>query len=448
VKRLFGTDGIRGVAGSSPLDPPTVRRFGAALAAVTCERHADRPCRVVLGRDTRESGPWLRDAVIEGLVAAGGTAVDAGVISTPGLAWIVAHEDFDAGVMISASHNPFADNGLKVFDHSGFKLSDDLERRVEALILDGHALPARAGGGHRTDEGLTRRYVEHLSRLLPQGGRLSGLTITLDCANGSACRIAPEVFRGHGAVVAVTGCAPDGRNINLDCGSLHLDALAREVRRQGSDLGIAFDGDADRALAVDRRGRVADGDHILYLTGLRLQREGRLGGGAVVATIMSNLWLEQRLAAEGLTLHRAPVGDKYVLDRMIAEGAMLGGEQSGHVIFREHATTGDGILTGLLLADTLVEQGLTLDRLLDSIQPFPQVHKTIRVRHKPDLRVHARVGPAVAAVEQALSGSGRVVLRYSGTEPVARVMVEGPDAAAVAAHAERLAALIERELGG
>ncbi len=269
--------------------------------------------------------------------------------------------------------------------------------------------------------------------------------MALDCANGSACAFAPDVFRHHGAEVTVIGDAPDGKNINLDCGSLHLHRLARAVQDSASDLGIAFDGDADRALAVDRTGRTADGDHILYITARWLQHQGRLRGDAVVATIMSNLWLEKRLAGAGIRLHRTSVGDKYVMERMLDDDLVLGGEQSGHLIFRDHANTGDGILTGLLLA--ALQKQRPLGEFLDKITPFPQVQINVGVRMKPDLRQHPEVGPAVAEVERALADTGRVVLRYSGTEPVARIMVEGLDARAVRAHAERLARIVDGELG-
>lgn len=448
MKKLFGTDGIRAVAGEYPLDRPTVLRFGAALAEVL-EREYGRPCRVALGRDTRESGIWLRDAVARGLSARGATAIDAGAITTPGLAHVLEGGGFDAGVMISASHNPFQDNGLKVFGRGGFKLSDDLERRVERRILDdAFAEPADEGSDVPEDPGLVRDYVAHLERALSPVGRLAGLRVAMDCANGAACAIAPEVFRHHGADVVTIGDAPDGKNINLDCGSLHLDGLGRVVRENGCDLGVAFDGDADRCLAVDRKGRPVDGDYILYLAGRHLHRLGRLRGDAIVATIMSNLWLEQRLGEHGIKLHRAPVGDKYVLEQMLESDLVLGGEQSGHVIFREKATTGDGILTGLLLLDALRDEEQSLEAILDSIEPCPQVQINVRVREKPDLREHAAVGPAVAGVERALRDSGRVVLRYSGTEPVARIMVEGTNAEAVRAHAEHLARVVEEALGG
>ncbi len=447
MKRLFGTDGIRGVAGEPPLDAPTVRRFGVALAEVLSEGVGRAP-RVVLGRDTRESGPWLSDAVAAGLASRGGAAVDAGVITTPGLAHVTRQAAFDAGVMISASHNPFRDNGLKVFDAQGAKLPDEQEHEIEVRILDrGAADPGEANGAAAPDASLGRDYIELLERSVGKRSRFKDVRLCLDCANGAAAGIAPEVFRFYGAAVETIGTEADGRNINLGCGSLHLEALGARVRDGGFDLGIAFDGDADRALAVDRRGRMVDGDHILYLTARRLKRHGTLRNDTVVATIMSNLWLEQRLRDEGIRMLRAPVGDKYVLERMIEEDAVLGGEQSGHVIFRHRATTGDGILTGLLLIDALLEEQRPLEQILDGITPCPQVLRNVRVREKPDLRRHSVIGPAVAAVEQALEGRGRVVLRYSGTEPLARVMVEGQDREPVERHATELVRIIEAELG-
>jgi phosphoglucosamine mutase len=383
-----------------------------------------------------------------GLAARGATAIDAGTITTPGLAFTLEHGSFDAGVMISASHNPFHDNGLKVFGQGGFKISDALERRIERRILDGEGqLPDDAGDSVPEDRELIRGYIEHLEQAIGPRGRLAGRKLVLDCANGSASGIAPGVFRHHGAEVVTISDAPDGKNINLNCGSLHLDRLANAVREHDCDAGIAFDGDADRCLAVDRRGRPVDGDYILYIVGRRLQQSGKLRGDAIVATIMSNLWLELRLAELGIELHRARVGDKYVLERMVEGDFVLGGEQSGHVIFREQATTGDGLLTALLLLDALADGDETLEQIVDSIEPCPQVQINVRVREKPDLRAHPAVGREISEVERALAGSGRVVLRYSGTEPLARIMVEGTNPETVRAHAQRLARVVEDAVG-
>jgi phosphoglucosamine mutase len=447
MKRLFGTDGIRAVAGEPPLDPSGVRKFGAALAEVL-QADGALPCRVVLGMDTRESGPWLRDAVAAGLVSRGAEAVDAGIITTPGLAFVLRAGSFNAGVMISASHNPYRDNGLKAFGDDGAKLSDEQEERIESLLLDrGLDDPADPSQPVQHDGTLLRRYTRFLESVIRTPGRFAGLRLLLDCGNGSACAVAPEVFSHHGAEVDTIGVEPDGKNINKDCGSLHLERMARKVIAGGYDIGLAFDGDADRCLAVDGKGRIVDGDHILYITGRRMKRADRLPGNSLVATIMSNFWLEELLGKEGVRLHRAPVGDKYVLERMISENLVLGGEQSGHIIFRDHAITGDGILTGLILIDTLLGEKESLAEIMDGIVPYPQLLINVRVREKPDLSSHPRIGPVVADVERALEGSGRLVLRYSGTEPVARVMIEGKDDDAVREHAERLADLIAQELG-
>ena len=445
MKQLFGTDGIRAVAGEYPLDAPTVRVFGRALAQVLSGR-LNRPPRVVIGRDTRASGSWLTRAVAQGLAAGGGTSVDAGVLPTPGLAFATRSGRFDAGVMISASHNPFEDNGLKVFGGDGMKIPDALEAKIEALILAKGPPPAEDGDSALPDGELSTRYVRELESFVPSG-RLSGLSLVLDCANGAASAVAPRIFRDLGAKVTTIGCDPDGRNINLDCGSLHLEGLAARVTAAGADMGLAFDGDADRCLAVDRTGRIVDGDHILFLVGRRLKREGRLRSDAIVATIMSNFWLEKRLADLGIRLHRAPVGDKYVLEAMIEGDIALGGEQSGHVIYRERSTTGDGILTGLLLLDTLRAEDEPLESILDGIVPFPQKLINVRVKEKPDLRAHPQIGPVVSQAERELDGRGRVVLRYSGTEPLARVMVEADDENLVSGVAERLAGAIRERIG-
>jgi len=446
MKRLFGTDGIRAVAGESPLDPPTVRIFGAALADVLATARS-RPARVVLGRDTRQSGPWLRDAVAAGLTSRGSEAIDAGVITTPGLAYAVRTGDFDAGVMISASHNPYQDNGLKTFGPTGFKLSDELEEKIEIQMLDRGMTDPGEGPAVPSDDGLLGQYVALLDHALPDHNRFQGTHLILDCANGAASDIAPDLFRRYGAKIESLGTSPDGKNINLECGSLHLDKLAATVRQRGCDMGLAFDGDADRCLAVDSRGRVIDGDHILFIVGRNLKRRGELPGDGLVATIMSNYWLQDRLGAEGITLHRASVGDKYVLEKMLDEDLVLGGEQSGHVIFREFATTGDGILTGLLLLNMLIDESESLETIVDGIVPYPQVLLNVRVTDKPDLRKHSEIGPVVREIEQELNDSGRVVLRYSGTEPLTRVMVEGKDAVRVREHAERLAGVIRETIG-
>lgn len=446
-KRLFGTDGIRGKAGEPPLDRATAGRFGRALAEVLTETDPGHT-EVLLARDTRESGLWLRDAVSDGLRAGGLQPVDIGILPTPGLAWLTESGRAAAGVMISASHNPFEDNGLKVFGREGMKIPDRLEKIIEDHILDPETQdPATGAETPFLDEDAAHRYVAHLSSALAGDHGLKGVKLVLDAGNGAAATWAPEIYRSFGIEVTAIGCAPNGRNINLDCGSLHLDSLAERVRAENADIGLAFDGDADRCLAVDARGRAVDGDYTLYLLARHLKRKNELTGDTVVATIMSNLWLEQEFAAEGIRLLRAQVGDKYVLEMMLEQQGVLGGEQSGHIIYRRAATTGDGMLTGLLLLRSLVDEGRSLADVRDSIQPCPQLLINIAVREKPDLRTHPTIGPQVSRVEQALEGTGRVILRYSGTEKKARVMVEGPDPDLIRDLAGSLVRSIEDSLG-
>jgi phosphoglucosamine mutase len=299
----------------------------------------------------------------------------------------------------------------------------------------------------RKDGMLLRHYIDHLENVLASPERLNGIHLLLDCANGSASGIAPEVFRHYGAKVTSIGDAPDGRNINLGCGSTHLDLLAARIADSDADLGLAFDGDADRCLAIDRKGRIIDGDHILYIAGRNLNRRGELRGNAVVATIMSNFWLEERLREEGIEVYRTPVGDKYVLERMVADGFVLGGEQSGHMIFLKHGSAGDGILTGLLLLDLLRDEEQPLERIIDEIEPYPQLLINVKVKEKPNLHLHPEIGPAATAIESELEGIGRLVMRYSGTEPLVRVMIEGKDAKLVSGLAERMADVIRSTIG-
>jgi len=474
MKRLFGTDGIRGMSGEFPLDPRTIASVGAALVRrlrapieAAAPGGAGLSPRILVGRDTRESGPWIQDAFVSGVIRAGGAAESAGVIPTPGLAYLTGRERFDAGVMISASHNPFRDNGIKIFGPEQIKLTDADERALEEDILREVSLIAaravrsgcapsevRAGAaGSRGDEdrGAAERflplYKDFLLESVSPGLSLSGLRIALDCANGAAASIAPALFAALGADVLATHAAPDGRNINEACGALHPEALARDVASSGADAGFAFDGDADRCLAVDRTGRILDGDFILYIEAQRLKARGLLRGDVVVATVMTNLWLEKRLREDGVRLLRTPVGDKYVLEAMLREGAVLGGEQSGHVIFLDRSRAGDGILTSLRIAEALVQDGLDLARLASGIERFPQVLLNVPVSSKPPLETHAEIGPAIRRAEEELAGDGRVLVRYSGTERLARVMVEGTDAARIESAARAIADTIREHIG-
>lgn len=443
ARQLFGTDGIRGVAGQYPLDAATAHALGVALGRWAKGQH-QKP-EVVIGMDTRESGPWLAAQVAGGLMEAGVATRFAGLITTPGVAYLTRTREFVAGVMISASHNPYQDNGIKVFDHSGFKLPDAQELALEQTMF---AL-LREGGGATpasltVDQGLDAAYVEFLASTM--GCRLDGLSVVIDCANGAACEIAEPLFSGLGAKVLSIGCAPDGRNINLDCGALHLDNLREEVARTGADLGIAFDGDADRCMMVARSGRLIDGDAVLLIVGSALKEKDALPGSIVVSTVMSNLGLERALKERGIELIRTQVGDKYVLEEMIKRGAVLGGEQSGHIIFTAHATTGDGILTALRVLEVIQASGKSLDELTARLEIYPQTLVNVRVARKRPMAELPAVQEEIRKAEADFNGKGRVLVRFSGTEALARVMVEGEDLDKVHAVAKRIADVIRTEM--
>ncbi len=452
MKRLFGTDGIRGVAGAFPLDETTVTRVGAALARIlAAAAPPGRPARILIGRDTRESGDWIERALASGARRGGASCAAAGVIPTPGVAYLARTAGFDAGVMISASHNLYRDNGIKIFSSSGYKLPDEREAAMEAMVLDGgaglpDAEPAPPPLPAARDD-LPGRYAAFLRESASPGMTFAGLKVVLDCANGASSLIAPRVFRDRGAEVSALFTEPDGRNINSGCGSLHPEALADAVRARGADLGAAFDGDADRTLLVSADGRVADGDVLMYQAAAQLKRQGRLPGDLVVTTVMSNLWLEKGLEALGIRLVRTQVGDKYVLEEMLRTGASLGGEQSGHIIFSDLATTGDGILTALRLVEILRSRRDTVAGWLAQVRAYPQVLLNVRVASRPDLESHPAIGAEAERVRRELGTSGRLLLRYSGTEPLARVMIEAADGAQVEALARRLADVIRREIG-
>ena len=446
AKRLFGTDGIRGVAGEFPLDAKTVHAVGAALGHWV-KQHSDKP-DVVIGIDTRESGPELAAAIAAALASTGARSFFAGVVTTPGIAYLTRTADFVAGVMISASHNPYMDNGIKVFGHTGYKLPDEEEHLLEEeifLLREQAAIPQPVS--LRVDESLAQRYLNHL---LSTSVPLSGLSVVVDCGNGAASPLAPRLLEALGATVHTIGCSPDGRNINLNCGALYPELLREQVLLRQADLGVAFDGDADRAMFVSHTGRVVDGDAVLLICGGAMLARGKLTGNGVpivVATVMSNLGLEKALAAHGIALVRTPVGDKYVLEEMLRRNAALGGEQSGHVIFREYATTGDGILTALRVLEIMKETGQNLDALTRELVVYPQRLVNIRVKAKRPLQELPLVQAEIRAAEAAFQDSGRVLVRFSGTETLARVMVEGADADQVEHFANRIAAAVRAELG-
>jgi len=440
--RLFGTDGVRGKAGAYPLDHPTVRRLGAALVRALPEGHP----RLLIGRDTRESGEWIERELAHGARACGADVMSAGVIPTPGVAYLTGSSDFTAGVVISASHNPFEDNGIKVFSGAGEKFTDDLERHVESIVADTSWSVPEGEADAVPGESLVNRYVEHLETIVADAGRLRGTRIGLDCANGATTRVAPRVFRELGFDVTTIGNEPDGRNINLECGSTHPQCLASLVVEQGLAFGVAFDGDGDRAIFVDERGRIVDGDAVLLICGMQLKGEGRLSGNTVVATVMSNIGLELALRAQGISLLRCQVGDRYVKDEMVRHGYTLGGEQSGHVIFSDYLFTGDGLGTALQMVRVMLTTGRTLGDLAAQLTTYPQVLVNVRVRERVDLKSVPGVEAAIRTVESRLAGQGRLLVRYSGTEPLLRIMLEGQHESEIRTWAEEIAAAVKTHL--
>jgi len=444
AKQLFGTDGIRGVAGEYPLDPQTIHAFGVALGedAAAAAPHPE----VLIGADTRESGRWIAEMAAGGLARAGAHVRYAGIVTTPGVAYLTRTGPFVAGVMISASHNPYLDNGIKVFGHSGFKLPDAEERTIESRTL---AIREQGNAPQPlslvAEESLDGAYLEFLASACAV--RFDGMKVAMDCGNGSAYLLAPALFRRLGAEVVAIGAEPDGRNINRGCGALHVENLAGTVARHGADFGVAFDGDADRAIFVSSTGKVVDGDGVLLACARALKAAGRLHGDVVVSTVMSNLGLEQALERGGIRMLRTPVGDKYVLEEMVRIGAVLGGEQSGHVIFREYATTGDGILTALRLFEIARQAGVGLDELTEDLRVLPQRLVNVRVRVRKDLAHTPSVVEEIRRAEDSFAGSGRVLVRFSGTEPLARVMVEGLDQERVERFSASIAEAIRKEMG-
>ena len=446
LTKLFGTDGIRGVAGEYPLDEPTVFLVGKALGRLLPEGPAHS---VLIGEDTRESSRWIAEAIAGGLREAGVEVRSAGVITTPGVAFLTRTDDFAAGVMISASHNPYQDNGIKIFGHSGYKLPDAVEHEIEAEIFRLSAEAGRPPARHKVDAHpeYARRYEDFLAGLMPKGRPLHGMRVVLDCGNGAASVLGPRVFARLGAQVVVMNAVPDGRNINLHCGSMHLEELQERVPKEGAAMGAAFDGDADRCLLVTATGEIVNGDGILLLTARRLKEHGRLNGDQVVATVMSNLGLQNALAREGIKMSRTAVGDKYVLEEMLKSGANLGGEQSGHVIFADDQTTGDGLLTALRVAQVMAESGRPLAELVMGMPVYPQVIHNVPVREKLPLETLLEVSAAIRKSQQELGDRGRVIVRYSGTETLVRIMVEAEDHAAVEAHVENITAAFIKDLG-
>ena len=445
AKELFGTDGIRGIPGTYPLDDQTLYWIGRSLGGYL--RVGNERPRVLIGMDTRESGPHIASEIAAGLAEDAIEPSFAGIITTPGVACLVRKEHFAAGVVISASHNPYHDNGVKLFAGSGMKFPDEIEEQLEIAILrhrDGR--PPKPAVRLTPDRALDEDYLAFLRGCVIQGANLSKLKLVLDCANGAASSLAPALFRSLGADVVAIHNQPDGRNINAGCGSLYPEELQSRVPAEHAALGVAFDGDADRAMFVSASGRVVDGDGVLLVSARYLRSVDKLRGTRIVSTTMANLGLEKVLSAEGLSLVRMPVGDRYVLEEMLRSGANLGGEQSGHVIFLDEATTGDGLLTALKIACAVSLRG-PLDDLVRDMKVFPQTIVNVKVRAKPPLESLPEVSRALDEATQALGASGRVVLRYSGTEPKARVMVEAERAEDVKDWSEKLAAALKSTIG-
>ena len=449
MKALFGTDGIRGEAGQFPLDSATVSAIGFSLASHLI-KDAEVP-EIVIGRDTRESGESIERALIAGASKAGAKCLSAGVITTPGVAYLTRALQASAGVVISASHNPYQDNGIKIFAPTGEKMDDSVERLIESDVFS-NASPALSETSQRSisptlGEILRQDYLNFLALKIARGLTLEGLTIVLDCANGASSTLAPAVFKRLGAKVIAINAAPDGQNINRDCGSLHIESLQERVVKERADLGVAFDGDADRSLFVDSEGNFVDGDATLWVLGTHLQSHGKLKDDVVVATVMSNIGLELAFGSAGIRLVRTDVGDKYVLDELLRLKASLGGEQSGHIIMPELSLAGDGLITALCLLRALRESQKTLAEMVVGFKRYPQILVNVRVRKKVPFAEIPSVKTEIDEVEALLSQKGRLLLRYSGTEPLARVMIEGENQFKIEGYAQKIAGAIEREIG-
>jgi phosphoglucosamine mutase len=456
TRRLFGTDGVRGVANVHPMTAEMALQLGRALAYLV--RSGPHRHRIVIGKDTRLSGYLLEQAIASGICSMGVDVMLCGPLPTPGIAFITESMRADAGVVISASHNPYQDNGIKFFSRDGFKLPDEMELRIERLVLgqpgdDGgtdafHALRPtanRIGKASRINDA-GGRYVVFLKALFPREMTLDGLTIVVDCAHGAAYKVAPLVFEELGAKVITLNARPDGKNINDACGAVHPQAMAKAVEKNGAQLGIALDGDADRVIVADEKGRVVDGDAIMAIVGRDLLRQRALAKKTVVATVMSNIGLERSLREVGGRVVRTQVGDRYVVEEMRRSGYNFGGEQSGHLLFLDHVTTGDGVCAALNVLAVMLREGRPVSELAGCFDPVPQVQLNLAVKEKRPLEGLPEVQKAIAAVERALGADGRVLVRYSGTEHKARVLVEGPDAKAIAGYADDIAAALKKAL--
>jgi phosphoglucosamine mutase len=455
-RKLFGTDGIRGVANLEPVTVETALKLGRAAAHVFTQRatprasHSSRPT-IVIGKDTRLSGYMLENALAAGVMSLGANVLFIGPLPTPGVAYITRSLRADAGIVLSASHNPYEDNGIKFFRHDGYKLDDAVERRIEQLVFSGEIESVRPTAGEigqakRIDDALGR-YVEFAKASYPKGMTLEGMHVALDCANGAAYKSSPCVLRELGARLTLDHHNPTGRNINAECGSTHPEEISRLVRSSGAAIGIAHDGDADRAILCDETGEIVDGDEILAIAAVDAIRRGELARNTLVATVMSNFGLDDCLRAHGGKVLRTAVGDRYVIEAMVRENLNIGGEQSGHMIFRDFGTTGDGLVSALQILRIVMETGKPLSELKKILVKYPQAQRNLRVNRKPPLAELPDVNLLVTEIERELEGRGRVLLRYSGTEPKVRLLIEGRDHAHINAQADRIAAALQSAIG-
>ncbi len=449
MRKLFGTDGVRGVANLEPMTSEIAMQLGRAAAHIFMRRAGRH--QVVIGKDTRLSGYMLESALTSGICSMGVDVLLVGPLPTPAIAFLTRSLRADAGVVISASHNPYQDNGIKFFSNEGFKLPDELEARIEQLIISDeikHLRPTAdaIGKAYRIGDA-EGRYIEFVKRSLPKDLDLQGIKLVVDCANGAAYKVAPAVLRELGAEIEVIANNPDGMNINDGCGAVHPERLQEAVRRNGAHIGIALDGDADRAIFVCEQGKIIDGDHVMAALGLDLQAQGQLACQTVVGTVMSNFGLELAMKKAGIQLMRTPVGDRYLMERMLADGYNFGGEQSGHFIFLDHNTTGDGLISALQILSLMKRTGRPLSELAKAMTAVPQILLNVRVKHKPDLNQIPDIQQAIKAAEATLNGSGRVLVRYSGTEALLRIMVEGERDSTIREVADRLAEIVRARIG-
>jgi len=454
-RRIFGTDGVRGVANIEPVTAETALKLGRAAAHVVTQlaggARSGHKAKIVLGKDTRLSGYMLENALAAGIMSLGVDVLLIGPLPTPGTAYITRSLRADAGIVLSASHNPYEDNGIKFFRRDGYKLDDEIEQQIENLVFSGEIenirpTAARIGKATRVDDALGR-YIEFAKTSFPRGLTLEGLRVAIDVANGAAYKSSPCILRELGANIIVAHDTPNGRNINKDCGSTHPDEISRIVKETGAQVGITHDGDADRALLCDENGDLVDGDDIMAIAAIDFLKSGRLAQNTLVSTVMSNFGLEEALAAHGGKVIRTRVGDRYVIEEMMKSNLNLGGEQSGHMIFHDYTTTGDGIISALQVLRIMVETGQPLSELRKCLRKYPQAQRNLKVRNKPPIEELHKVSRLKLEIEKELAGKGRVLLRYSGTEPKIRLLIEGPDAARINAQADTIAEAIQQEIG-